>query len=112
MNIAGPVIVKKGILELVCFYEDEDVLLLFPVPRFERPYRTFAFPEYGTPLSLGDIIETPQGNREITRIEIIPQLDLNQLPDKLRNELHKNEILTTSRFIRGYKYTMKEVINE
>lgn len=106
MNIAGPVIVKKGILELVCFYENGDLLLFFPVESFQWP-RTFTCPEYGTPLLLGDIIETPQGNREITGIEIISHLDLNQLEEKLRNELRKNEMLITSRFIRGYRYTIK-----
>jgi hypothetical protein len=107
MDIKGPVIVKKGYLELVCFYEDGYLLLFFPIERFVRPYRTFTFPDYGSPLRLGDIVETPEGNRAINGIEIIPHLDLNCLEDKIRNQLRENRMLITSRFVRGYRYTLR-----
>lgn len=106
MNIRGPFTVKKGYLHLVCFYENGDLLLLFPVPRFTFNAPT---PFEVNPILIGDIIEVPEGMRKVNRVEPIPALDIEQLEENLKNELTKKNLIFTNRIIAGYRYKLDKV---
>lgn len=109
MKISEPFIVKKGNNERICLYdyENEDLLLLYPLQVYGFPGEVTqpVSPLEHSPFLIGDIIEIPEGKKQVTQIDVIPALDMNQLEEKLRNQLPKGYI-GMSRLVRGYRYKL------
>jgi len=104
-NLSGPVVIKKGHLHAVCFFEGDDKLLDFrPKTRFAG-VRWLEKPAFYA----GDIIETPRGAMRIKRMEVIPLFDLRQLENQLRRELIKKDIIFTNELLTGFRYEIEEV---
>jgi len=104
VSIRPPFTAKKGHLHLVCFYEDRDLLFLFPVPGFTVLER---FPT--NPILAGDIIQCPEGYRKVIQVEVIPALDIEKLEEDMKNEMRKVSVVFNNRVIAGYKYKLANI---